>query len=142
MAQRIVQTSQRLAAERQIHAAIAHFHAGDFECAITLCSAAEGQMPEPSEPKYLFRMLQDRVRENPAPDGQKDDFNYGATWLKHGWGPDEWEIAEVDVKLWLYRAVSKYRAVYGGGTPTMAELFPWARNPSRSHRGKASDSRG
>ena len=47
MAQRVVETSKRLSAERQIHAAIAHFHAGDFECAITLSSAAEGQMPKP-----------------------------------------------------------------------------------------------
>lgn len=61
MAQRIVQTSKRLAAERQIHAAIAHFHAGDFECAITLCSAAEGQMPEPSGSTYLFRQLRDKA---------------------------------------------------------------------------------
>lgn len=138
MAQHIVQTSKRLAAERQIHAAIAHFRSGDFECAITLCSAAEGQMPEPSEPAHLFGMLQNHARKNPAPDGPKDDFNYEATWLKHGKGPDEWEIAEVDVKLWLYRAVSKYRAVYGIGTPAMAEMFPWARNPSRSPRDTAS----
>ena len=52
MTRRIVQTSKRLSAERQIHAAITHFHAGDFECAITLCSAAENQLPEPSEPAH------------------------------------------------------------------------------------------
>jgi hypothetical protein len=66
MAQRVVQTSKRLSAERQIHAAIAHFHAGDFECAITLCSAVEGQMPPSGEPTHLFQILQDYVKEHPA----------------------------------------------------------------------------
>jgi hypothetical protein len=28
--------------------------------------------------------------------------------------------------MWLNRAISKYRAVYGIGTPDMATLFPWA----------------
>jgi len=127
VAQRVVQTSKRLAAERQIHAAIAHFHAGDFECSITLCSAAEGQMPEPSESTHLFRILQRAGAERPASDGRRDDFNYVASWMKHGVGSDEVEIGEWEVKLWLNRAISKYRAVYGIGTPEMAGLFPWAR---------------
>ena len=127
MAQRVVQTSKRLSAERQIHDAIAHFHAGDFECAITLCSAAEGQMPEPSEPVNLFRILQNHVKEHPAPDGQKDDFNEVASWMKHpDYGPDQVEVDEWIVIFWLNRAISKYRAVYASGTPIMAELFPWA----------------
>jgi hypothetical protein len=79
LAQRIVQTGERLAAERQIHAAIARFHAGNFECAITLCSAAECLMPAPSEPIFLFRILQKYVADNPAPDGRKDDFNLTRT---------------------------------------------------------------
>jgi hypothetical protein len=87
VAQRIVRTSKRLSAERQIHAAIAHYRAGDFECAITLCSAAEGQTPEPLEPAHLFRILQNHVRENPVPGEEPDDFNYVATWLKHPRAP-------------------------------------------------------
>jgi hypothetical protein len=121
-----VQTSKRLAAERQIHAAIAHFRAGDFECAITLCSAAEGQMPEPSEPIHFFGILKEASAEHPPPDGQKDDFNYAANWMKHGLGVDEVEIEEFEVLAWLNRAISKYRAVYGTGTPEMTALFPWA----------------
>ena len=126
MARRVIQTSKRLAAERQIHAAIAHFRAGDFECAITLCSAAEGQMPEPNEPIHLLAILKQAAAEDPAPDGQKDDFNFAANWMKHGWGADEVEINKWMVAGWLNRAVSKYRAVYGIGTPEMAALFPWA----------------
>lgn len=126
MAKRLVQTDKRLAAERQIHAAIAHFRAGDFECAITLCSAAEGQMPEPSEASHLFGTLKQASAKLPASDGQKDDFNFVATWMKHGTGPDAVEIEEWVVTMWLNRAISKYRAVYGSGTPEMTALFPWA----------------
>jgi hypothetical protein len=126
MTQRVVRTTAQLAAARQIDAAIAHFAADDFECAITLCRAAEGAIPEPTNSASLLRRLIKQAGQNPAPDGQKDDFNYDANWLKHGNGPNEWEIEEVEVKVWLYRAVSKYHAVYGEGTTAMARLFAWA----------------
>jgi len=126
MTNRVIQTSKQLAAQRQIHAAITHFRNSEFECAITLCSAAEGQMPEPSEATCLFAILRRASTENPPPEGQKDDFNYVATWMKHGNGADEVEIEEWVVTMWLNRAISKYRAVYGRGTPEMRALFPWA----------------
>jgi hypothetical protein len=126
MTGRVIQTNKRLAAERQIHAAIAHFRAGDFECVITLCSAAEGQIPEPNEPIHLFGCLKEYAAEYPAEDGEKDDFNYAANWMKHGWGADKVEINELVVMIWLVRAVSKYCAVYRIGTPEMTALFPWA----------------
>ncbi len=126
MTKRVIQTSKRLAAERQIHAAIAHSRVGDFECAITLCSAAEGQIPKPSESTHLFGILRQASAERPAPGGQKDDFNCIATWMKHAPGPDKIEIEEWVVTMWLNRAISKYRAVYEIGTPEMAVLFPWA----------------
>ena len=126
MANRVVQTSKRLAAERQIHAAIVHFRRGDFECAVSLCSAAEGQMPEPSKPTHFLAILKRAGDERPAPDGRKDDFNYVANWMKHSAGADTVEIEEWVVTMWLNRAISKYRAVYGIGTPEMAATFPWA----------------
>ncbi len=106
MAERVVRTSKRLAAERQIHAAIAHFHAGEFECAIALCSAAEGQTPEPSDPINLFRILKRAGKECPAPDGEGDDFNFAGNWMKHGIGSEDVEIDEWLVLSWLNRAIS------------------------------------
>jgi hypothetical protein len=44
-------------------------------------------------------------------------------------GADEHEIWELDVKFWLNRAISKYRAAYGTGTREMADLLPWAAAP-------------
>ena len=126
MEQRTIQTSRQLSAARQIDAAIAHFDAGDFECAITLSHAAEGAIPEPSSSKSLLRRLIERAREFPLQNGQNDDFNFAANWLKHQSGPEEWEIEDTLVKIWLQRAVSKFYQVYGSGTPAMVELFPWA----------------
>jgi len=126
MTSRAIHTSKQLSAQRQIHAAIGHFRNGEFECVIALCSAAEGQMPEPNEDTHLFAILKKASTERPRPEGQKDDFNYVANWIKHGVGPDEAEIEEWVVKMWLNRAISKYRAVYGSGTPEMSALFPWA----------------
>ncbi len=126
MAQCIVRTSKKRAAERQIHAAIAHFHSGDFECAIPLCSAAENQIPEPEQVIHLFGLLRKHDAKNSAIDGRKDDFNYAATWIKHGNGAEQVEIEEWQVKGWLTRAISKFRATYGSGTLEMIELFPWA----------------
>lgn len=130
MANRVVQTSKRLAVERQIHAAIRHLRAGDFESAITLCSAAEGQVPEPSEPRHLFSILRRYSAQHPASDGETDDFNFFANWMKHqGVGTDQIELTEWLVTMWLNRAISKYHAVHGIGTPEMTSLFPWAGQP-------------
>lgn len=127
MVQRVVRTNKRLSAERQIHAAIAHFYAGEFECVVTLCSAAEGQMPEPKEPSHLFRLLKRAAEKYPASDGQTDDFNYVANWMKHGNGNDTVDIEEWQAVFWLNRAISKYRAIYDNGTKEMWEIFPWSR---------------
>jgi hypothetical protein len=81
---------------------------------------------EPKESIYLFGLLKQASAERPAPDGQKDDFNCVANWMKHGLGADEVEIEEWVVTMWLNRAISKFRAVYGIGTPEMTGLFPWA----------------
>jgi len=43
---------------RQIHGAIEHVYRGDYECAITLASAAEGMLAEPDE-AYLRHRVKD-----------------------------------------------------------------------------------
>jgi hypothetical protein len=61
-----VETSKHLSALRQVRAAIAHFHKGEFECAMTLAAAGEGQLPEKGM-NFLLRILKLRA---PA-----EDFN-------------------------------------------------------------------
>jgi hypothetical protein len=52
--------SKKLSAFRQIRAAIVHFHANEFECAITLAAAGENQVPEGTV-VYLMRLLRRRA---------------------------------------------------------------------------------
>ena len=134
MVHQVVETTKRLAAERQIHAAIAHYRAGEFECAISLCSAAEGQTTAMPGRPHLFTKIREGFN-NSAPEDpkekNKDDeaINLVANWLKHGSPPDEIDIPKWNVLMWLSRAISKYRAAYGPGTPEMVAMFDWAGNP-------------
>ncbi len=41
-----IKTTRKLAAQRQIDAAIAHLHEAELECAVTLAAAAEGLLPQ------------------------------------------------------------------------------------------------
>lgn len=126
MAERAIQTSKRLAAMRQIHAAISHFREGEFECVITLCSAAEGQLPTQGEQIDLFSILKQAGIKRPESDGGRDDFNFIANWMKHEGGPAEAIIEPWMALMWLNRAISRYRVAYGAGTPQMVNLFAWA----------------
>ena len=47
-----IETNIHSASMRQIHAAIAHLHSGDFECAITLAAAGEEMLPETDKPHF------------------------------------------------------------------------------------------
>lgn len=135
MACRVIQTNKRLAAERQIHAAISHYRAGEFECAITLSSAAEGQIPTPETPNHALGVLQQHSKSWTKK--EKEIFNLTANWLKHDMPPLKVDIAidELIVKFWLVRAISKYRATYGFSTSEMISVFPWAgQRPSRIAR--------
>jgi hypothetical protein len=126
--QRKIHTNKRLAAERQIRAAIEHYSAGDFECVISLCSAAEGMTSEPIKPTHLFGILKKCITESRYADSKEYDFNSIANWMKHTAEPNEIEIEEWMATMWLNRATSKYRAVYGGCNPEMTTLFPWSGN--------------
>ena len=55
------------------------------------------------------------MKDHPAPDGQKDDFNEVATRTKRRDGFDQVEVDEWVVTFWLNRAISKYCAVYASG---------------------------
>jgi hypothetical protein len=68
-----IDTSKQLSALRQVRAAIEHFNKDEFECAMTLAAAGEGQLPEKGA-DFLLRIL--RLR---AP---TEDFNLFINWLK------------------------------------------------------------
>src|SRR6267378_6666877 len=85
--------TRKIAARRQIHAAIKLFHEEEYESTITLALAAESQLPNDAGP-YLYDRLKARV----SPD-EVDMFNDVRNWLKHIKGPDEIEITDFDAAL-------------------------------------------
>jgi hypothetical protein len=91
---------------RQIHAAIEHWRRGDFECAITLASAAEAMLPDIDEPH--FREMKN-IR----------DINEICNWLIHGGSAlvkgddiDTVVIEEIDTVVAIHRAILKFEAVF------------------------------
>ena|ERR1043165_371299 len=120
-----IQTTKRLAAERQIHAAIRHLLSGEFECAVTLALAAEDQLPDTSEPT-LWNVLKQQV----VPSDMRV-FNDLRDWLKHGSGKDAREISELEVAIALIRATTRYFAVFKFETDEMRAFVKWCTDKGR-----------
>jgi len=94
----------------------------DYECAVTLAGAAEGQIDEKQIPEgtplHLFRVLRSRFA--PAP------VNEDITWMKHSSGDFEREVTQFDVALTISRAIQKYVATYQETHVKFEEFSQWA----------------
>ncbi len=111
-----VETTKQKAAMRQACAAIAHFHKGNFECAITLAGAAEGQVPS-SDPLYLFKLIRQKF--------SGDETNVYINWMKHSSGPDAATITEQEVVVTIIRAIQKFVAAYEAGCNDFNDFSAW-----------------
>lgn len=111
-----IETSKQLSALRQIEAAIVHFHNAEFECAMTLAAAAEGLLPTTDKP-HIFAMLRKKAADL--------DLNLFINWLKHPTGPDKGTISEFEVVITIFRAISKFIAVYGKTSRNMNDFLKW-----------------
>src|SRR5215204_2413468 len=98
--------TKRDACLAQIHAAIEHLLKGEYECAITLAAAAEGQI-EFEGPNVLWDRLKAKV---PKEEEKKWTavFNEHRDWLKHSTPqlPDEIEISEFEAVIFTVRAIT------------------------------------
>jgi hypothetical protein len=112
----VIKTTKQIAAYRQIVAAIDHLHKKDYECAITLAGAAEGQVPERSS-SHLFRIIRKYFT--------SDEANAMIHWLKHPSGPDGAEITEQEVVVTIIRAIQKYVSAYETTHPHFETFSHW-----------------
>jgi hypothetical protein len=113
-----IETTKRLAAQRQIHGAIEHFNKSEFECAITLAGAGEGILP-PTENPHLFTKLKAWFATlAPQTEGENNP-NAFITWLKHPGGGDTATITDLEAVVAITRAISKFAAVHSGVTQRM-----------------------
>ncbi|WP_441232569.1 hypothetical protein [Bradyrhizobium sp. 1200_D9_N1_1] len=128
-----IDTHMRLASMRQIHCAIDHLHRGDYECAITLAGAAEGIMPDAWRPHFRQKVKAfaktAEIQEVGGAIGENDYIN----WLKHGSlkrGGPRFETATIPAEeslVVVYRAITKYSAVYDDLSPQMLSYLSWAK---------------
>jgi hypothetical protein len=99
----MIRTTKKISALRQILGAIEHHEKKDYECAITLAAAGEGQCKEKST-THLFRLIRAKF--------SADETNAVINWLKHSSGPDGCEITEQEVVITLIRAIQKFVGTY------------------------------
>jgi len=122
-----VETNIRLAAMRQIHAAIEHQQRQDYECAITLAAAAEGMLPATDEPHFHQKVKDFAVALPHAVEGAQKPNDF-ITWLKHGtYNGKQCETATIDYSeslVIIWRAITKFFAVYDDVSPQMQS---WAK---------------
>jgi hypothetical protein len=122
-----IETNTRLAAMRQIHAAIEHQQRQDYECAITLAAAAEGMLPATDEPHFRQKVKEFAASLPDTVEGAKNP-NDVITWLKHGtYNGKKSETATIDHSESLVvigRAITKFFAVYDDVSPQMQS---WAK---------------
>ena len=115
-------TTKKLSALRQILIAIKCIDSIDYECAITLAGAAEGQIDEALIPDgtrpHLFRVLRGKFAKEPV--------NDDVTWMKHSSGAFDGEVTQFDVALTIARAIQKYVASYQETHPKFEEFSQWA----------------
>jgi hypothetical protein len=112
----MVKTTKKLSALRQTCAAIEHLHKKDYECAITLAGAAEGQVKEKTT-NHLFRLILKTFR--------SDEANVFIHWLKHPSGLDKAEITEQEVVVTIIRAVQKFVDTYEESHPRFETFSEW-----------------
>jgi hypothetical protein len=120
-------TTKKEAALRQIHGAIKSLHDKEYECAITLAGAAEGQLVA-AKPDYMFEGLKDK-----RPEGYKSGKEWAAwlnetrDWLKHPTPKlaSERLITEYETWVMIARAVTKFHWTYGKSTKKIEDFVKW-----------------
>jgi hypothetical protein len=128
-----IDTHIRLASMRQINRAIDHCFNGEYECAITLSGAAEGMLPQTEEPHFRQKVKEFAQREDIKAAGGAIGPNDYINWLKHGsfsHGPrvESTTIPAEESLVIVWRAISKYKSVFGELSPQMLTFQKWAKN--------------
>ena len=113
-----IETTKRLAAQRQIDAAVSHLLKSELECAITLANGAEGLLPE-TESRQILAYL----REHPL--SKQVDFDKTIGWLKHRTQPNAATIFEFEAAVVVARVMSKFAAVYTEVPSEWYEFLSW-----------------
>ena len=113
-----IETTKRLAAQRQIDAAVNHLHKSELECAIALATGAEGLLPETGS-RQIFAYL----REHPL--SKQVDIDKTINWLKRGAQPGAATIFEFEAAVIIARVMSKFFAAYAEVPSDWYDFLSW-----------------
>ena len=113
-----IETTKRLAAQRQIDAAVSHLLKSELESAIALAAAAEGLLPD-MESRQIFAYL----REHPL--STQVDIDKTTNWLKRSAPPDTATIFEFEAAVVIARVMSKFAAAYTEVPSEWYDFLSW-----------------
>jgi hypothetical protein len=117
-----IEVTTKVASMRQIHAAIEHEARQDFECSITLAAAGEGMLPI-TESEHFHKKVKAFAASLPEAIEGATGPNDLITWLKHGTFKgkkcENATIEHVEVMVTIWRAITKFHAVYDAVSPQM-----------------------
>jgi hypothetical protein len=122
-----IETTRQQTALHQIDAAIDHVYKFELACAITLAGAAETMMPDTDRP-HAWQYWKNHPQYNEV------DMNETINWLKHYIPPDEKYIFEREATLIIFRAMTKYAAVYEDAPANWERFLEWAVGKGYLHR--------
>ena len=113
-----IETTKRLAAQRQIDAALDHLHKSELEAAIALATAAEGLLPG-VEARRVSAHLHDH------PLSKQVDIDKTIDWLKRSAPPDAATIFEFEAAVVMARVMSRFAAAYTDAPAEWYDFLSW-----------------
>ena len=120
--------SKKDAARLQILTACTLLFEGNWECAMTLAGAAEGQIPETKNAIVpdIFTRIKSVLGKNYASEREHVSFeNSERDWLKHNSDQSNKLIYEFKAFMMVARAASKYWSVYRDNSEDIQALNKW-----------------
>jgi hypothetical protein len=113
-----IETTKRLAAQRQIDAAVSHLHKSEVESAITLATAAEGLLPDTGGRGVSAYLLE-------HPLSKQVDLDKTIDWLKRSAPPDAATIFEFEAAVVIARVLGKFAAAYTEVPSEWYDFLSW-----------------
>ena len=117
--------TKKQASLRQLHAAIEHLWNGDYECAVTLAGAAEGQLAGRAERDFWQLLKIVALQERTDRKSVIAELNETRDWLKHPTSQlEDYRFIHVD-DAWLacLRAAMQFVSVFKQQSSKMDNLF-------------------
>jgi hypothetical protein len=115
------------AARRQILMACSCLHEGEWECAITLAGAAEGQIEDAKGPTMFSMIKNAKSKSKFESEREHVAFVNGVRdWLKHSSDQKDKLICEREAIFMVGRALSKYWNVYRDNLEDIKVFAEWS----------------